>query len=1032
MIRLTHLKVNGFKQLRNINLIFPLRCCVLIEGLNEAGKSSLFESIYTALYGRGLIMRGGGRGQIDSLIGTGLSEAYIELGLLSGNVCLQIERWLYRGRPNEARLLILNPDGSVEQEVRGITRVNEEILAQLNGLDSEALLHSCFVQQKKLGQLEEVGRDRRQAILLKLLDLDRLVQLKERFAWRHREELGLQAAQDRLRLAELTRRCLETEDECRAIQRQLRLVEVHEALDEADRQKALAEQLRQRMREQASLRDQYDAQITYIQVLDKIAGLLERILESRNSIRNRIDNVSSIDQELNELDRIESKILPTQEAESRDLIALLGRLTGLAKLETTLKELQERQRRLQALAAKAEALEEPKQRLIALRGDLEAAEHDRDQVTAQYQRAQQVQALHHWIEAVRDQEARRGSNETIRAYENKAHTAREQAQIQGDRVTSTTRLLILSASLLAIGLGILLLMRTLLGSILGGLFILAGLVGILALHLKRQQALAERSTALAEAANYERQAQDERIRQQTLLGKEVPDLEECRTRLQAFGLSEPEGLVAAEALITQIVKELPEGWTIEKLGDALEQAREKVRQLDVQAARLTGQIENTEQSIKGDLANEGLKDIQAVQAVKDKLERETSALRSQIEHTWNVEAEALNRYDLPRDATIACRRIENRLSALRQEISSLKERLGRREVLKTNRERLLTEIQEHEQRIAAWYEQLNAEATVAQFKIALVDEEAESALLERVRNERARYNLSHIWSKRDEAASAASKAEAGAKQAEEKAESQLHAASQILSEFGIKSKDFLDRRAITQRLPDFGALTASDRQRLEKQQIEAVSRLRSYTDQAQQLENKLYIKGSDLDEAACVEEVKRLELRKAICQYAAPILDRVRDNILQAVLPSTLDYMRMMLPLLTAGRYHDAELDEETYKIRVWDAEAREYIEKEVYSGATQDQFSLALRLGFALAALPQERGARPGFIFLDEPTAGFDGQRRKALIELLTRGELAERFDQIFLVAPDGAFADNPFPNYIRLDSGRVVAENLSQAAKE
>lgn len=48
MIRLIYLKVDGFKQLRNINLVFPPRCCVLIEGLNEAGKSSLFESIYTA------------------------------------------------------------------------------------------------------------------------------------------------------------------------------------------------------------------------------------------------------------------------------------------------------------------------------------------------------------------------------------------------------------------------------------------------------------------------------------------------------------------------------------------------------------------------------------------------------------------------------------------------------------------------------------------------------------------------------------------------------------------------------------------------------------------------------------------------------------------------------------------------------------------------------------------------------------------------------------------------------------------------
>jgi DNA repair exonuclease SbcCD ATPase subunit len=229
-------------------------------------------------------------------------------------------------------------------------------------------------------------------------------------------------------------------------------------------------------------------------------------------------------------------------------------------------------------------------------------------------------------------------------------------------------------------------------------------------------------------------------------------------------------------------------------------------------------------------------------------------------------------------------------------------------------------------------------------------------------------------------------------------------------------------------LPEFGILTASDRGRLDQQRLDTIARLRSLGDEGQRLERELHVNGTTLDEAVCVAGVERLELRKAICQRAAPIVERVRDNILQAVLPSTLDYMRAMLPLLTAGRYHDAELDEETYRIRVWDAQVHEYVEKDIYSGATQDQFSLALRLGFALAALPQERGARPGFIFLDEPTAGFDAQRRGALVELLTRGELAERFDQIFLVAPDGAFPENPFPHYVRLAEGQMVAENLSQ----
>jgi len=132
---------------------------------------------------------------------------------------------------------------------------------------------------------------------------------------------------------------------------------------------------------------------------------------------------------------------------------------------------------------------------------------------------------------------------------------------------------------------------------------------------------------------------------------------------------------------------------------------------------------------------------------------------------------------------------------------------------------------------------------------------------------------------------------------------------------------------------------------------------------------------------------------------------------------------------LTAGRYHDAQLDSDSYQIEVWDNQVQEFVEKDIFSGGTQDQFSLALRLGFALAALPQERGARPGFLFLDEPVAGFDGQRRDALLTLLLTGELADYFPQVFLAVPSGVFDHNPLPHLIRLDRGRVVANTLPTA---
>jgi exonuclease SbcC len=139
--------------------------------------------------------------------------------------------------------------------------------------------------------------------------------------------------------------------------------------------------------------------------------------------------------------------------------------------------------------------------------------------------------------------------------------------------------------------------------------------------------------------------------------------------------------------------------------------------------------------------------------------------------------------------------------------------------------------------------------------------------------------------------------------------------------------------------------------------------------------------------------------------------------------------MRRILPQLTRDRYHDAELDPESYKIRAWDERAGTsgaWKEKNIFSGGTRDQFSLALRLAFALATLPQERGTTPGFIFLDEPLGSFDDERAGALLYLLTEGEIGRAFDQIFLIS-HVRVPENRFTHRIRLDHGTVVENSMN-----
>ncbi len=110
---------------------------------------------------------------------------------------------------------------------------------------------------------------------------------------------------------------------------------------------------------------------------------------------------------------------------------------------------------------------------------------------------------------------------------------------------------------------------------------------------------------------------------------------------------------------------------------------------------------------------------------------------------------------------------------------------------------------------------------------------------------------------------------------------------------------------------------------------------------------------------------------------ATILLDTTRDNIMSGVKQNVEKNMMQFLPTLTDNRYNMARIDETNYRIEVYDREAKQWRGKGVFSGATQDQFSLALRLAFAISTIPSSRGARPGFIFLDEPLSGFDAQRR-------------------------------------------------------
>jgi DNA repair exonuclease SbcCD ATPase subunit len=198
-----------------------------------------------------------------------------------------------------------------------------------------------------------------------------------------------------------------------------------------------------------------------------------------------------------------------------------------------------------------------------------------------------------------------------------------------------------------------------------------------------------------------------------------------------------------------------------------------------------------------------------------------------------------------------------------------------------------------------------------------------------------------------------------------------------------------------------------------------------------ELESTLDLVGVVLDLVEAETELARQLRARLVKQRATSIITVARLNMINRVLPGTEQNLRLLLPQLTADRYCDAKLDP-TYKLTVWDSAAQRYIEKDIFSGGTRDQFSLALRLAFALATLPQELGTTPGFIFLDEPLSAFDIPRTDALVELLTRGQISRSFAQIFLISHSRSFDPSLFGYYVRMEAGRVAETNLPRPVPE
>ncbi|MGV9173496.1 MAG: ATP-binding protein, partial [Promethearchaeia archaeon] len=184
---------------------------------------------------------------------------------------------------------------------------------------------------------------------------------------------------------------------------------------------------------------------------------------------------------------------------------------------------------------------------------------------------------------------------------------------------------------------------------------------------------------------------------------------------------------------------------------------------------------------------------------------------------------------------------------------------------------------------------------------------------------------------------------------------------------------------------------------------------------------KKYVKDIQIANNNLTEQHQEALLEKRTLEKAIEILEEGQEGIREKVLPKTEQNLTKILPILTVDRYKDAKITED-YQIKVFDSKLGDYVEKTLFSGGTNDQIALAIRLSFAMVTMP-ENDYDESFIFLDEPLGFFDDERKVALIDFLTHGVIADKFSQRIVVSN---FLDikKYFDFVVELENGKIIEQ--------
>jgi exonuclease SbcC len=993
MIYLRRLAAQNFKQLRDVELVLPPRGRFLVQGKNEAGKSTLFEAVFFALFGQALVTETGSR-RLDDLIGYGLEKARVELDLAVHDRLFRLARTIVRGKPNLWELDIVQ--GGQTELVRGNEAVNSRIVQEL-GFDGEALLNTCFVEQKKLEKLEGMGRAERERSLMKLLNLETMQRLEDDFKVRGEDRLALRRDEQRRELAEIQDELPGRLRRQQDVEAQLFVLSLRQTLATLAEEQWAIQALDNEVAARRPDLERLTAQAQQANALREGILALREVIEKLERLGEQQAETERLAVELAQRQQLAAETLPALTARLADLGLLRSRLARLGQVAAAQQERQRAQielaRAVEELQAKTDRLASEEARRQAAAQEAAAQEARLSELTGQLRRLETAQALNDWLVA----------QEAVAAPE---QLAAQVAQAQGERERLWQELSAAVAEFLKQVAAV----RSLAALRASVQEFLAGLLERLRQALETAQRLGRlegQAQILVERREVAQAQLAAAARSLAGLGEPVPgDLAAAHHRLAALS----PGVGARRAVPLDI--------------QSLRADVEPVRNAAAHARAALGEIERGIARLREEIAG---RDVALLIAQQEAAANAVAKAQGLIA-CWQSRALALAAsLDVPADLGA----VQGLSGSVGAEAREARRRIGEGEALARQRAEREQAIADLRRGMAESYAAVLVALPEAPPWQPTLRREDYQALGRRLAEEYARLGGEEVRRRLDELQAAIARAQ-GEREARQRTAQGLIAQAQgdlRGLRAGLALSDAASLGEVEALLTRLQSIEVGDEAALQTEREELLRRVGSLQDRQQALEAELGLTDEVLDVEQCRQELAGKQRELAVRERAWRITETARRRVVEKVLPSTLDHLRRLLPQLTQDRYHDAELTED-YKLRLWDERAGEHgawKEKNIFSGGTKDQFSLALRLAFALATLPEERGAAPGFIFLDEPLGSFDEERAGSLLALLTTGEVAQAFEQIFLIS-HVRVSPHLFNYHLTLDGGRVVESDLEE----